>query len=132
MPAIAYFDDDPLSRQVMQLLLTRKLNYTEVGVFEDSTDFLNRLQGLTFKPDIVLVDIHMQPYDGFHVLKTLRERDDFTSTKIVAVTASVMNEEVELLRKAGFDGVIGKPIDSSIFASLIDRILQGETVWRPS
>jgi hypothetical protein len=40
-----------------------------------------------------------------------------------------MNEEVQRLREAGFDGAIGKPLDFENFAPLIERVLKGESVW---
>jgi len=43
-----------------------------------------------------------------------------------------MNEEVELLRTAGFDGVIGKPINHATFPDLLMRILKGEKIWNPA
>jgi two-component system sensor histidine kinase TorS len=49
---------------------------------------------------------------------------------IVALTASVMNEEVEQLKDAGFNGVIPKPIDMDGFPDLIEAILDGKDVWR--
>jgi hypothetical protein len=48
----------------------------------------------------------------------------------VALTASVMNEEVHKLREAGFHSVIAKPIDVDTFPDLLHRIVGGETVWR--
>jgi CheY-like chemotaxis protein len=73
----------------------------------------------------------MQPYDGFEVLKQLRANAVFSASRIVALTASVMNEEVQMLRDAGFDGVIGKPVDRVAFPDLLERIVRGEKVWRP-
>ncbi|NDJ75027.1 MAG: hypothetical protein GYB65_02105 [Chloroflexi bacterium] len=43
-----------------------------------------------------------------------------------------MNEEVDLLRQSGFDGVIGKPINVAAFPGLIVRVVQGETIWHIS
>jgi CheY-like chemotaxis protein len=48
---------------------------------------------------------------------------------VVALTASVMNEEVERLKKAGFNGVLAKPIDQQAFPGVITRILNGEHIW---
>lgn len=132
MTRIVYLEDDPLSRQVMTLLLTRKLGYTDVTVLEDSADFLAKIQALPAAPDVIFVDIHMQPYSGFEILKTLRGLGYFSGAKVIAVTASVMNEEVELLRQAGFDGVIGKPLNAGTFPDLFERILNGEKIWRPT
>jgi CheY-like chemotaxis protein len=132
MPSFLYFEDDPLSRKVMQLLLTKKLGYTDVTILENSHDYLTKIRALPYKPDIIFVDIHMQPYNGFEVLKGIRDTEAFIGTKIVAITASVMSEEVELLRVAGFDGVIGKPITSNTFHELLTRIIEGDKVWRPT
>jgi two-component system cell cycle response regulator DivK len=132
MTTFLYIEDDPLSRQVMQILLTQVLKAERVMIWEDSTDFLDRMRNLPYDPDVVLVDIHMKPASGFDVLSGIRATGVLSGSKIVAVTASVMNEEVEKLRQAGFDGVIGKPVDKHTFPELIDRIVKGEKVWRPT
>ena len=132
MPSFVYLDDDTASRNIMELLLTRKLGYTQVNTFEDSEDFLANIAGLAYTPQVIFVDIHMQPYNGFQVLDGLRKTKSYANTRIIALTASVMNEEVEMLRNAGFDGVIGKPIDATTFPDLLNRILRGEQVWRPN
>jgi CheY-like chemotaxis protein len=126
---ILYVEDDALSRMVMQLLLTRGLGYKNVTIFETSADFINRVEALSPKPTLIFLDIHMVPLTGFEMLKLLRAHKDFQHTLVVALTASVMNEEVEQLRQAGFDGVIAKPIDQDTFPDTLTRILNGELIW---
>lgn len=128
-PVILYFEDDILSREVMRACLTRGMGYKNVWIFEDSTDFENRLNGVGAKPDIIFLDIHIEPIDGFAMLKQLRQSETYQSTKVIALTASVMNEEVKLLKDAGFDGVIAKPLDYDTFPNVLHRILKGEQVW---
>jgi CheY-like chemotaxis protein len=128
-PVIVYFEDDALSREVMQACLTRGLGYYNVTIFEDSTDFESRLEGLSSKPDIIFLDIHMEPTDGFMMLRLIRQSETFQATKVIALTASVMNEEVKVLKEAGFDGVIAKPLDYDSFPVVLRRILSGEQVW---
>jgi hypothetical protein len=41
-----------------------------------------------------------------------------------------MNEEVERLKKAGFDGCLAKPIDSDTFGDTLQQIVGGERVWQ--
>jgi CheY-like chemotaxis protein len=128
-PVILYFEDDRLSREVMKACLTRGLGYRDVWIFEDSADFEHRIQSVGSKPDVIFLDIHIEPIDGFAMLKIIRQSDIFRTTKVVALTASVMNEEVKLLKEAGFDGVIAKPLDYDTFPTMLYRILQGEQVW---
>lgn len=128
-PVIVYFEDDALSRDVMRACLTRGLGYHNVTIFEDSTDFENRLAGLSSKPDVIFLDIHMEPIDGFTMLRLIRQSETLLTTPVIALTASVMNEEVKMLKEAGFDGVIAKPLDYDTFPAVLHRILNGEQVW---
>ena len=66
-----------------------------VTILEDSQDFLANMAALDPKPDIILLDIHVKPYNGFEMLSLLRSLEWGRNTPIVALTASVMNEEVQ-------------------------------------
>lgn len=128
-PAILYFEDDTLSREVMEVCLKRGLGYRNVTIFADSADFETRLAELPVKPDVIFLDIHIEPIDGFAMLKTIRQHAVYGRTRVIALTASVMNEELKLLRDAGFDGVIAKPLDFDTFPATLRRVLNGEQVW---
>jgi CheY-like chemotaxis protein len=127
--SFVYVEDDMLSREVMQLMMENAMGVTDLTLFENSTDFLTRLEALEHTPDIILLDIYVRPHDGFDMLKMLRKTPRYNATRIIALTASVMNEEVEKLRIAGFDGAIAKPLSVTTFPSLIERIARGESVW---
>src|SRR5689334_12652269 len=128
-PAVLYVEDDSLSRKVMQMLLRGAMKLEHVTIFEDSSNFIEKALALDPKPDVIFLDIHMNPIDGFEMLKLLRASEKFQSSYIVAMTASVMNEEVAKLQSVGFDGCIAKPIDKNRFPTLLENILKGETVW---
>src|SRR5690606_35459876 len=102
-PNFLYVENDEMSREVMKTLLTRGLGYEDVTMFESSDDFVDRLEGLTDKPDVIFLDIHMEPIDGFAMLNVIRHHAALNSVPVVALTASVMNEEIRRLRDAGFD-----------------------------
>lgn len=127
-----YVEDDPLSREIMQVAMQATMGVDSLTIFEDSANFVERLQALPTKPDLILLDIHIEPYSGLELLYMLRESAAYQDAKIIALTASVMNEEVRQLKTSGFDGAIAKPIDVEIFAQLIERILNHEIVWHIS
>ncbi|MCI0711492.1 MAG: response regulator [Chloroflexi bacterium] len=131
-PRFVYVDDDLTSREVMELLLTHRMGLTQCRMYDDSAAFAEEINSTVLAPDVIFMDIHMHPYNGFDMLEMLRNNEVFADTMIIAVTASVMNEEVERLREAGFDGAIGKPIDPDDFPSLVQRILNKEQVWHVS
>lgn len=126
---LLYVEDDDFSRQILKMLLTRGMGYDDVIVFEDSTDFEDRYASLDPPPDLIFLDIHMDPIDGFEMLNILRQKESGQAATIIALTASVMNEEIHALKRAGFDGAIAKPIKQKVFPDLLQRILNGDSVW---
>jgi CheY-like chemotaxis protein len=90
---------------------------------------MEKLNAMESVPDIFLLDIHMQPYDGYTLLTMLRADSRFRHSKIIAITASVMGEEVDRLKDSGFDGAISKPLNITHFPVLVKRILKGEQIW---
>ncbi len=123
-------EDDASNRLVMKLLVEKTLNPKYYAIFEDSADFIPRMRNLPLRPDIILLDIHVTPFNGFQMLQMIRQDSVYFDSKVVALTASVMNEEVERLRKSGFNGAIGKPITLSAFPIVIERIIKGESIWQ--
>ncbi len=128
-PCVLYVEDEAKSRRVMKMLLVNSMKLPNVTIFEDSVDFLVRAESLDPTPDVVFLDIHVKPYSGFEMLEMLRQSKKFAKTIVVALTASVMNEEVARLRESGFDGCLSKAIDIDSFPNNLASILRGEEVW---
>jgi CheY-like chemotaxis protein len=127
--AFLYIEDHPASRLVMQLLLKELLGFEDLTMFDDSRDIVQRLEatGKTF--DVIFLDLHVDPLDGFEVIKLLRQHEKFAPSKVVVLTASMMLDELDSVREAGFDGLISKPLDPGSFGDYVNRILAGEAVW---
>jgi CheY-like chemotaxis protein len=128
-PAFVYVEDDATSREVMEILFVHSLRCSQYWIFEDSANFIPKLEAIAHKPDIIFLDIHMKPYSGFELLDMIRKHPNYGDSKVIALTASVMNEEVQSLENAGFDGAIAKPIKAHEFPRFVHQILQGEQVW---
>jgi two-component system sensor histidine kinase TorS len=124
-----YVEDDPFSREIMNVAMTATMGVKTLTMFEDSANFMERLQSLPQRPDLIMLDIHLEPHSGIDLLKMIREDEMYESAIVVALTASVMNEEVQILKSSGFDGAIAKPVDVETISHLIKRILDGECVW---
>ncbi|MDZ4670749.1 MAG: response regulator [Phototrophicales bacterium] len=128
-PIFLYVEDDFASRQVLKVLITRILRYEHLALFENSADFMTRLRGLAQKPTVIFLDVQMHPHTGYEVLSMLRQDPDYAQVTVIAMTANVMSYDVDQLKQAGFDGLIGKPIDNDIFPQLVSRVLSGDPVW---
>jgi CheY-like chemotaxis protein len=79
--------------------------------------------------DLFLVDIYMPGETGYDIIKRIRRHPQFTQSKVVALTASVMYDDIRRVKEAGFDSFIGKPVRPARFTNQIRQILAGETLW---
>lgn len=128
-PSFLYIDDDPLSRGVVKVLLERIMGFRQVAYFEDSHNFLEKVRALPEPPTVIFLGIQVKPYDGYEMLAALKKELDNQNSKIIAITAYVMRDDIDKMKAAGFDGLISKPIIHRIFPELLNRILAGESVW---
>jgi CheY-like chemotaxis protein len=128
-PAFLYIEDHPASRMVMQLIVNDVLGYENLTMLEDSRDLLARLDAIGTIFDVIFLDLHVNPLDGYAVYKLLRQQAKFAQTRIIALTASILPDELHSVREAGFDGLIIKPLNPETFLDYVNRILVGESVW---
>ncbi len=71
--------------------------------------------------DVVLMDIHMPEMDGLEAAKYIREHKDpyFQQLHIIALTASMLNSQIDQIGLAGMNDYILKPFDPK---NLYDKI----------
>ncbi len=84
------------------------------------------------KPDIILMDIHMPIVDGIEATKRIRmiEKTCGGHIPIIALTASVMDNETNKYQEAGMDVVVAKPIDFDILLHKMEKIVPlDKGVW---
>lgn len=76
--------------------------------------------------DVILMDIHMPEMDGMAATRAIRKleaRERHPRTPIIAVTASVLPEDVVRYDAAGMDAVVSKPITLDALAEVVVRVL---------
>jgi CheY-like chemotaxis protein len=75
------------------------------------------------------MDCHMPERDGFEAALEIRRREselDLRPTPIVALTASVLQEDRDRCVSVGMDEVIGKPVQPAELAEVLRRFVPGE------
>lgn len=72
--------------------------------------------------DIIFMDLQMPNVDGFEAAKTIRLRDK--KTPIIALSASVMKDDVEQASRVGMNAHIGKPIDRKELIKVLQRFIK--------
>jgi PAS domain S-box-containing protein len=112
-------DDDVEGREIVHTVLTRA--GARVALAEAAPDALSQLEKL--RPDIIITDIAMPEINGYEFARTVRNRDDWRSIRVVAFSAfpERLSPERDL-----FDAYIAKPVDPF---ELVDTL--AEIVARP-
>lgn len=72
--------------------------------------------------DLIFMDMQMPIMDGIEATRFLREKN--YRKPIVALTANVRKDEMELCREAGCDDVLVKPIDREKICEVLSRSLK--------
>ena len=75
----------------------------------------------TEKFDLILLDIQMPKKTGLEVCRSLRERG--LRVPIVALSASVLPDEIARTKSAGFDLFLSKPISPADLRDAVRRLV---------
>lgn len=75
------------------------------------------------RPALILMDIQLPGMSGIEALKVLRADPITQNIPVIAVTASVMNQDSKDIKAAGFDSYQRKPIEIKGFLDEVHRLL---------
>ena len=76
------------------------------------------------KPDLVLMDIQLPGMNGIEALKALQADPATARIPVIAITASVMQQDRKHITEAGFDAYLSKPLDLREFLTTVKRVLE--------
>jgi two-component system, cell cycle response regulator DivK len=77
------------------------------------------------KPDLILMDIQLPGINGIEALRILRADPATAPIPIIAVTASVMQQDRKMITEAGFDAYVGKPLNLKEFREAVRHAIEG-------
>lgn len=100
-------DDNAINRQVAAAMLTKF--GCAVVTAENGRSAVMHARSHRF--DVILMDLNMPEMDGLEATRRIREGNGpNVATKIVALTASVQDSDMDRCRTAGMDGFLSKPL----------------------
>lgn len=77
-------------------------------------------------PDLVLLDISMEPIDGWETLRRMRANPDFMHIPVIVFSARrTLSEEVSY-HHLNISEILTKPINTSLLLEVISRVLSRE------
>lgn len=78
-----------------------------------------------YKPDIILLDIHLPGIDGYAVLETLKNDPITCDIPVFALSADAMTVDIERGLRAGFVKYLTKPVKMNVLQDAIGSYLNG-------
>lgn len=112
-------DDNRINQTVCGQILS-KLGAT----FEVADDGAEAIELLELNHDafnVVLMDMQMPVLDGVEATKILRNIPIFKDLPIIALTANIAKEDIDICLNAGMNGYASKPIQANNLAKLISQ-----------
>jgi DNA-binding response OmpR family regulator len=118
--SILVVDDDTDALEIVRTYLESR-GYA-VATALDGKEALARLDEI--RPAVVLLDVMMPGMDGWEVARVIKNHPDFSSTRVIMLTArSDFSDKHEGLR-AGADDYLVKPIKLEDLGQRVERNLQ--------
>jgi signal transduction histidine kinase/CheY-like chemotaxis protein len=115
-PVVLLVEDNPVNQLVATRML--QLEGCEVDLAANGAEAVDRAQMRLY--DLILMDCHMPVMDGFEATRRLREQlIPAARPPILALTASVLDEDRQLCRQAGMDAALAKPLQRAALAEAL-------------
>ncbi len=117
-------EDNRVNQQVVSLFL-KKAQY-DYDIANNGLEALNKIkQGERYQ--ILLMDCMMPEMDGFTATQEIRSHEklnNLPSTPIVALTASVLDQDIKRCLDVGMDDYLSKPLKKDKLYSVLDKYTQ--------
>lgn len=111
--------EDNRTNQLVAMGLLGKLGYN-VDIASHGKEALKCLERKSY--DVIFMDCHMPEMDGFETTKRIRDRYGVElRPRIIALTASMLREDMERCIDCGMDDIVGKPITISALVKSIKK-----------
>ena len=79
------------------------------------------------QPDLIIMDIQLPEVSGLDITRWLKDDDRTSKIPVLAVTAFAMRTDEMLVREAGCEGYLSKPIQVRSFLKTVDDLMPGKS-----
>ncbi|HNP99909.1 MAG TPA: response regulator, partial [Bacteroidia bacterium] len=123
--SILLVEDNDFNRIVAVDTLQEELPDIKIDIAVNGLEAVEKVKSRTY--DVVLMDVQMPEMNGYDATRTIRTlQEPACNTRIIAMTASALKDEVERCYQAGMNDFIAKPFDTEDLLKKIRRMIHGE------
>lgn len=118
-------DDHAVIRDGLRILCSQDPELEMVGEATNGVEALEQYEVLL--PDVVVMDVGMPAMDGVNATAALLERHP--GSKVVALSMHADSYYIDLMREAGALGYVLKDEAFEALASVVRKVMSGETAF---
>jgi CheY-like chemotaxis protein len=114
-------EDVEINREIVKTLL--EPTHIEIDCAENGREAVRMFSEEPYRYDMIFMDVQMPEMDGYEATRRIRALNvpQAQTIRIIAMTANVFREDIEMCLEAGMDNHVGKPID---FEDVINKLRQ--------
>ena len=80
------------------------------------------------KPDVVLMDVRMPVMNGIQATEIIKNDSKISDTKVIAITASVVEDENSDKKRSLFDMVLYKPLNRRTLLNSLAKFIESDRI----
>ena len=122
MIKVVIADDHKLVREAWSLLLSRDKRLSIIAICESGHQVVQACKAFT--PDVVLMDINMEPLSGIDATRAIRLFDD--EIRIIGISVHTDLPYVNALMQAGANGYVTKNSSGAEMIRAIMLVMDGQ------
>ena len=116
---LLYIEDNPVNLLLIQELLAQRPHIRLLCAADGTTGVA---MALSHVPDVILIDMQLPDFDGLEVLKRLKGVAITAQSRMIALSANAMPDDVNAALAAGFNDYWTKPIDMKRVLEKLDAL----------
>lgn len=115
-------EDNPVNMTLNKIVIRNMFPNVRIVEAENGKVAVDLAENERF--DIILMDIMMPVMDGYEATLLIRQQKTNQDTPLIALTASIMPDEMQKCLKIGFSDSISKPIIRENLYRILDKWLK--------
>jgi len=117
-------EDNPVNMTLNRIIIRNMFPNVRIVEAQNGKEAVDLAENEKF--DIILMDIMMPVMDGYEATMLIRQLKTNRHTPLIALTASIMPDEMQKCLKVGFSDSISKPIIRDNLYRILDKWLKIE------
>ena len=119
---VLYIEDNMPNIELVQEIIDTKRNGIKLVIHMRGNGALEK--AIEVKPSLILLDLNLPDKHGRDILLELKANEVTKQIPVIVISADAMPNQISILKAAGADNYLTKPIEVKSFLAAIDSIIK--------